>query len=218
MACLDFTSDVHKKTTRDYMVRVPNKGLLAEKAKQWGYDYWDGDRLIGYGGYKYDGRWRPVAEKMAKHYGLKVGDRVLDVGCGKGFLLYEFTQALPGISVSGLDVSTYAIEHAKPEVRSCLQFGNAVALPFQDGAFDFVVSLATLHNLPLESLIRAVREVDRVGKGSSYILVESWRNDVEKANLLAWQNTCESFFGVDTWEWIFRFCRHRGDWGFMFFE
>ena len=115
MAYVDFISSVHKKTKRDYLGRVNEypKVKAAEKAKKWGFDYWDGDRRICYGGYTYDGRWQKVARAMAEHYGLKPGDKVLDVGCGKGFLLYDFTQLVPGIKVAGLDISQYAIKNAK---------------------------------------------------------------------------------------------------------
>src|SRR5207244_3156982 len=104
-------SSLHKATKRDYVKRVLEapKAACAEVALKWGKDYWDGDRRYGYGGYRYDSRWRPVAQAMVDHYGLKPGSRVLDVGCGKGFLLYEFTQVLPGVQVAGIDLSSYAI-------------------------------------------------------------------------------------------------------------
>src|SRR5580700_8909138 len=112
---IDFVQTLSASTKRDYVQRVVqyDKAECAATAKQWGRDYWDGDRRYGYGGYRYDGRWRAVAEAMARHYGIKPGDRILDVGCGKGYLLYEFTQAVPGIEVRGLDASSYGIEHAK---------------------------------------------------------------------------------------------------------
>ena len=115
MAYLDFISLLHKSTTRDYVARVTEypKAKAAEKAKTWGYDYWDGDRRWGYGGMNYDGRWLKVAKAMAEHYGIKAGDKILDVGCGKGFLMYDFTLAVPGVEVFGLDISEYAKEHSK---------------------------------------------------------------------------------------------------------
>jgi ubiquinone/menaquinone biosynthesis C-methylase UbiE len=156
---------------------------------------------------------------MAKHYGLKAGDRILDVGCGKGFLVHEFTRAVPGVEVAGLDLSEYAIANAKDEVKPFLKVGNALSLPYPDNSFDFVVSLGTLHNLPIMQVSTAVREIQRVGKGhKKYIMVESFRNERERANLLYWQLTCESFHDVDNWEWIYRQCGYQGDWGFIFFE
>src|SRR6185295_19477696 len=153
---IDFISPLHKKTKRDYLARVNEfpKAEAAKLAKQFGKDYWDGDRKVGYGGMRYDGRWRVVAEAMAKHYGLKAGDKILDVGCGKGFLLHDFTQVVPGIQVAGLDISSYAIEHAKAEVKSFLRTGNAVELPWPAGSFDLVISINTLHNLYLYDLFK----------------------------------------------------------------
>lgn len=221
MACIDFVGQLHSRTKRDYIGRVlsSDKAACAEVAKKYGRDYWDGERQYGYGGYKYDGRWRPVAEAMAGHYGLKRGQRILDVCCGKGYLLYEFTQAVPGLEIAGIDISAYAVSHAKEEVRPCLQVGHAKALPYPDRSFDFVVSLGGLHNLPLKELFDAIREIERVGRGGKkYIMVESWRNERERANLLYWQLTCESFHDVKNWEWIYRQCGYQGDWGFIFFD
>ncbi|MCK5236996.1 MAG: methyltransferase domain-containing protein, partial [Deltaproteobacteria bacterium] len=118
MAYIDFLSTIHKATKRDYIGRVNEypKAKAIKIAKRYDKEYWDGDRKFGFGGYRYDGRWRVVAEQIAKHYGLKPGDRILDVGCGKAFLLYEFTQVVPGVEVAGIDISQYAIENAKEEV------------------------------------------------------------------------------------------------------
>ena len=176
MAYVDFVGALHNRTKRDYVGRVVqyDKAACSEVAKKYGQDYWDGERHYGYGGYRYDGRWLPIAEAMARHYGLKAGDRVLDVGCGKGFLLHELSRAVPGIHVQGIDVSEYAIANAKEEVKPFLEVGSAVSLPYADNSFDYVVSLGTLHNLPIRHLFDGVKEIDRVGKGGSkYIMVES---------------------------------------------
>lgn len=220
MAELDFISLVHKSTKRDYLARVTEypKAKAAEKARQFGFDYWDGDRLTGYGGMRYDGRWRKVAEAMAKHYGIKPGDRILDVGCGKAFLLYDFTQVVPGVTVTGLDISSYAIEHAKEEVKPFLQQGHARKLPFADRSFDLVVSLNTLHNLYNFELHDALREIERVGRANKFICVESYRNEAEKVNLMYWQLTCEAFCTPDEWQWWFKTTGYTGDHGFIYFE
>lgn len=220
MACIDFISELHKKTKRDYIARVTgnDKAECARIAKEYGYDYWDGDRKYGYGGYRYDGRWRSVAEKLAEYYDLKPGNKVLDIGCGKAHLLYELSQAVPGIIVKGIDISSYALEHAKDEIRDNLQLGNAQELPFSDNEFDLVISLATLHNLKVFELKKAIQEIERVSKGNSYIMVESYRNDKEEANLLYWQLTCASYYSVDEWEWLYKEWGYTGDYSFIFFE
>jgi len=220
MAYIDFISPLHKKTQRDYVARVTEfpKAEAAKLAKQFAKDYWDGDRKVGYGGMRYDGRWRVVAENMAKHYNLKAGDRILDIGCGKAFLLYEFTQVVPGIEIAGLDISEYAIENAKEETRPFLTAGHANKLPYDDDAFDFVLSINTLHNLHCYDLDAALREMNRVAKKDKYLVVESYRNEEEKANLLYWQLTCESFCTPEEWEWWFKQTGYDGDHSFIYFE
>lgn len=217
---IDFLGSLHKSTSRDYVQRVVDydKAECAATARQWGYDYWDGDRRFGYGGYVYDGRWRTVADAMVQHYGLKAGDRVLDVGCGKGFLLYEFTQVVDGIEVAGIDISAYGIANAKPEIQPFLQVGSCVELPWEDNSFDYVYSITTLHNLYNYELKSAVQEIERVARDAKYICVESYRNEREKANLLYWQLTCETFFSPKEWEWAYKEYGYTGDFGFIYFE
>ena len=223
MSYIDFMSVVHKSTQRDYLARVNDpeypKAKAAELAKRWGYDYWDGDRRINYGGYRYmEGRWEKVARAMAEHYGIKPGDRILDVGCGKGFMLFDWTKVLQGVEVHGIDISGYAIANAKEEIRDCVQVGNATSLPWSDQSFDLVYSLNTLHNLHCYDLDRALREMQRVGRQHKYLCVESYRNETEKANLLYWQVTCEAFNTPEEWEWWFRQTGYTGDHSFIYFE
>tara|TARA_B100002052_G_C15857487_1_gene588319 strand:- start:143 stop:811 length:669 start_codon:yes stop_codon:yes gene_type:complete len=217
---LDFISKLHTGTRRDYLQRVVehDKAECAAKAKKWSFDYWDGDRQFGYGGMRYDGRWLPVAEEIAAHYGLKAGDRILDIGCGKGFLLYEFTCAIPGIEVVGIDISQYGIDNAKEEMRPFMNQGSCTELPFEDGAFDFVYSINTFHNLLNFELFDALKEMQRVGSDRRYICVESYRSEREKMNLLYWQLTCETFYTPEEWAWFYDFAGYTGDMDFIFFE
>ena len=223
MAYVDLMSAIHKSTQRDYLARVNDpeypKAKAAALAKQWGHDYWDGDRRICYGGYRYiEGRWEKVARAMVEHYGIKPGDKILDVGCGKGFLMYDFTKVVPDLDLHGIDISDYAIQNSKPEIRSRLQVGNAVSLPFPDDHFDFVFSITTLHNLHCYDLYRALREIERVGKKDKYICVESYRTEQEKANLLYWQVTCEAFNTPEEWDWWFKQTGYSGDHSLIYFE
>ena len=215
-----FVNQLHTSTSRDYLARVNamDKAVAAELATQWERDYWDGDRLTGYGGYKYDGRWRPVAQSLVQHYDLQPGMKVLDVGCGKGFLLFDLMETCPGLEVRGIDISTYALEHAKEEVKDyCIQ-ASAERLPFPDHNFDLVISINTLHNLYNYQLRSALRDISRVSRGLSYICVESYRNEREKVNLMYWQLTCRSFHTPA--EWLFEFAEssYTGDYEFIYFE
>ena len=217
---IDFITDHHRKTKRNYLERVNkvNKAECAIKAKKWDYDYWDGSRDINYGGYKYDGRWEPIAKKIIEYYKLKPNSKILDVGCGKGFILYEFKKLLLNCEVKGLDISSYAIKNAKNEVKKDLIVGNANNLPFEKDYFDLVISLNTLHNLYCYDMKKALSEIERVGKSKKYICMESYRNEFEKMNLLYWQVTCECFFTPDEWKWWFDLVEYKGDHSFIYFE
>jgi ubiquinone/menaquinone biosynthesis C-methylase UbiE len=220
MAYVDFLTAVHTSTRRNYVERVVqhDKAAIAEVSIQFGRDYWDGERQYGYGGYHYDGRWRPVAEAMASHYHLQPGASILDVGVGKGFLLYELTQVVPGAQVAGIDISNYAIEHAKAEVKPFLRVGDASSLPYSNRSFDLVYSINTLHNLYLNDLWAALGEIQRVGRGAKHITVEGYRSEREKMNLLYWQLTCRAFHTPSEWEFVFARAGYTGDYGCIYFE
>ena len=223
MAYVDFMSVLHKSTSRDYLARVNEleypKAKAAKLAKQWGHDYWDGDRRINYGGYKYiSGRWEKIARAMIQHYDLPPTPKILDVGCGKGFLLYDFLQVLPQAQIFGIDISQYAVEHAKEEIKDRLQIGNATELPWPDNYFDLVISINTFHNLYNYELNVALREFERVGKANKYLCVESYRSEEEKTNLLYWQVTCETFCTPQEWDWWFKQANYCGDYSFIYFE
>ena len=223
MTYIDFMSVLHKSTERDYLERVNDpdfpKAKSAQLAKKWGYDYWDGDRRINYGGYKYiEGRWEKVAREMTNHYTLPKNPKILDVGCGKGFLLFDFLKVMPDAEIFGIDISEYAIQNSKEEIRDNLLLGNATNLPWPDNYFDLVFSINTFHNLHNYDLEPALKELERVGKDNKYICVESYRTEQEKANLLYWQVTCEAFCTPEEWEWWFKKTCYTGDYSFIFFE
>lgn len=220
MAYRDFVSLIHKSTPRDYLARVTerDKAEVAELAIQFGYDYWDGSRQTGYGGYRYDGRWRKVADAMVATYGIRPGMRILDVGSGKGFLLHDLLEACPGVEVAGIDISEYAIEHTMESVKPFVQVGSAAALPWPDQHFDLVISITTLHNLYIQDLWPAFGEIERVGRGARYICVEAYRNEREKMNLMYWQLTCRAFHTPEEWAFVFDQTGYKGDHEFIYFE
>ncbi len=220
MPVREFVSLVHKSTPRDYLARVTerDKAEVAELALQWDHDYWDGSRQTGYGGYRYDGRWRKVADAMVAAYGIKPGMRILDVGSGKGFLLHDLAESCPGVEVAGIDISVYGVEHTMESVRPFVQVGNATMLPFPDRHFDLIISINTLHNLYNYELWQAFHEIERVSRGAKYICVEAYRNEREKVNLLYWQMTCRIFHTPKEWDFVYRKTGYSGDFEYIYFE
>jgi SAM-dependent methyltransferase len=217
---LEIVTPLHKATKRDYIGRMmDDKVACMIKAKEYEFDYWDGDRRFGYGGYRYmEGRWTPVAQTLIDIYGLTNGSKVLDVGCGKAFLLYEMKKLLPGLHVTGLDISKHGLAEAKPEIRPHLFLYRAQdAYPFGDKQFDLVISLGTLHNLRIFELEAAVKEIERVGQ-NKYIMVEGYRNELELFNLECWALTAESLFHTSEWIWLYNHFGYTGDYEFIYFE
>jgi len=210
----------YKSMPRDYFARMnPEKPEVMKIAKEYGKDFWDGDRKYGYGGYSYDGRWKSVAERIVKQYDLKDYYRILDIGCGKGYLLYELKQINPTFQVYGLEQSRYAIDNAKPEVKDRIEWGIAERLPWTQNYMDMVISLGTLYNLPIYDLKDAIQEIERVGKlNRKYITMESFRNDKERINLFCWALTAESYFSNKEWEWLLKEFGYTGDYSLFFFE
>lgn len=212
-------NQLHKQTARNYIARMnDDKVGCMRVANAFDRDFWDGERRFGYGGYRYDGRWKVVAEELITTYKLPSDASLLDVGCGKGFLLYEFSRLLPAARLQGFDISTYGIENAKPEIRDRLFVHQAQApYPFADKEFEFVFSLTTLHNLQVFDLKAALQEMSRVGH-KQYLVVESYRNEQELFNLQCWALTCRAFFTPDEWRWLFHEFGYDGDYEFIFFE
>lgn len=216
----NFVTSLHQSTKRDVLARmVDDKVKCMLKAKEYEQDYWDGDRRFGYGGYKYlPGRWKPVAQTLIDTYRLKSGSRVLDVGCGKGFLLYEMQQIVPGLELVGFDISKHGLASAPADLKAKLFNHRAQdAFNFADNEFDLVISLGCLHNLHIFELQTALTEIERVGK-QGYIMLESYRNEQELFNLQCWALTCESFFDTAEWIWLYKHFGYTGDYEFIYFE
>lgn len=212
----------HSGVRRDYRARVNDaeipKHRASTLAKLWDWEYWDGDRRTGYGGYHFkEGFWTPLAKKLIKEYGLTNRSTVLDIGCGKGFLLAEFQELLPGIQIRGLDISQYAIDNAHQSVREKITFGSATKLPFEKNSFDLIICINVLHNLEAPDLFDALQEIVRVSN-RSYLVVESYDSEIQKENLLYWQLTCEAFLRPVEWAWWFKLTGYDRDFEFIFFD
>jgi cyclopropane fatty-acyl-phospholipid synthase-like methyltransferase len=203
--------DRYPRVQRNITAREAARPAQRAIARQFGLEYFDGERGQGYGGYRYDGRWLAIAERMRDYYGLKPGDAILEVGCAKGFLLHDFRQAIPGVRVAGLDISPYAVKHAMDDVKAVLAVGSAEALPFAGRSFDLVISINTIHNLGLDACRRAIREMERVSRRFKYLQVDSYRNDEEREKFERWQLTALTHFAPDGWRTIFGEVGYTGD-------
>jgi SAM-dependent methyltransferase len=205
------------KGTRNVAARAAGKSPeVIRIAREFGREYFDGPREYGYGGYRYDGRWQPVARDIIAHFGLKPGDRVLDIGCAKGFLVKDLLAACPGLEAFGLDVSRYALDHCEPETIGRLHLGSAEDLPFPDGSFAAVLAINVLHNLPRERCLTALREIERLAPGRGFVQVDCYRTEAERALFLDWVLTAESHGPPEFWEGMFRGAGYTGDYWWTF--
>lgn len=183
-----------------------------EIAREFGEDFFDGDRRHGYGGFYYNPRfWEPVIPTFQAHFGIRPSDSILDIGCAKGFMLYDLTRMIPGIRVRGLDISEYAISRSIPEIRPFLDLGSADSLPYRDDSFDFVFSITTLHNLPVNRLKMALNEIERVSRRGSFITVDAYRDQAGKERMAAWNLTAKTMLHVSEWEELFESVGFSGD-------
>lgn len=203
----------YPKAKRDISSR---KNLKTEEdrelARQFGKDFFDGDRKHGYGGFSYSPRfWQPVIPAFQKFYNLTSENKILDVGAAKGFMLYDFTKIISGIEVKGIDVSSYAVENAIEEIKPHLKVADARDLPFEDNSFDLVISINTVHNLEKEDLAKALLEIQRVSKKNSFITVDAYQNDEEKELMNAWNLTAKTIMHVDEWKKFFFEIGYTGD-------
>lgn len=181
-------------------------------AREFGKAFFDGDRSHGYGGFSYNPRfWQPVIPDFQSHYGLSCKSSVLDIGCAKGFMLYDLSNLIPGIAVKGVDISEYAIKNAVPEICDHVHVANAIDLPFSDNSFDLVISITTVHNLERSDCIRALQEIERVSRGQSFITVDAYHNEEERSRMNAWNLTAKTVLHVDEWRELFKEAGYTGD-------
>jgi SAM-dependent methyltransferase len=181
-------------------------------ARQFGREFFDGERRHGYGGFNYNARfWQPVVPTFREHFGLTGTSSVLDVGCAKGFMLHDFAELIPDITVKGVDVSAYAIENAIEDMKPHVRVADAKALPFPDKSFDVVISINTIHNLPRDECGRALREIERVASKGAFVTVDAYRDEAERERMLAWNLTAQTIMHVDEWKAFFAQHGYRGD-------
>jgi ubiquinone/menaquinone biosynthesis C-methylase UbiE len=203
----------YPRTKRNVKERGQSKTEEIRKvARQFGKDFFDGEREYGYGGFNYSPRfWQPVIPDFIRHYSLDRNCSLLDVGCAKGFMLYDLSLLLPGIEVKGIDISSYAVLNCIDSMRPYLQVANAKSLPFADNTFDVVISINTVHNLEREECGKALQEIERVSKGKSFITVDAYRTEDEKAAMYDWNLTAKTIMHADEWKSFFKEVGYTGD-------
>lgn len=203
----------YPQASRDLDKRVAVKTEEDRRiARMFGKDFFDGDRKHGYGGYQYHPRfWQPVIKTFKDYYDLTPESRILDVGCAKGFMLYDFMQMIPGITIEGIDISEYAIENAKEEVKPFLRVADARELPYEDNSFDLTISITTLHNLDKKKCGRALLELERVSRSNKFVTLDAYRNKEEKERMNNWNLTALTYMHVDEWKKFFEETGYTGD-------
>ena len=203
----------YPKTKRDLEKRLNEKTEEDRAiAKKFEREFFDGERRTGYGGFQYNPRfWQPVVPTFKDFYKLNKNSSILDVGCAKGFMLHDFKKLIPGIKVSGIDISNYAISNCIETVKSDLLVADARDLPFEDNSFDLVISITTIHNFDIEGCKTALKEIERVSKKDSFITVDAYHNENEKKIMQAWNLTAETILHVDDWKKLFNEARYKGD-------
>lgn len=203
----------YPKSKRDLTKRLEEKTAEDRAlARRFGKEFFDGERSHGYGGFSYNSRfWEPVIPTFKEYYNLDENSKILDIGCAKGFMLHDFQRLIPGIEVQGIDISSYAIENAKEEVKDKLQVANALKLPYPDNSFDLVISVTTLHNLEKEDMKQALNEIMRVTKKDAFITLDAYRDEEEKKRMEAWNLTALTMMHTKEWELFFKECKYTGD-------
>jgi SAM-dependent methyltransferase len=181
-------------------------------ARNFGKEFFDGDRKHGYGGFKYDPKfWQPVIPTFKKYWNLTSENSILDVGCAKGFMLFDLYKMIPGINLAGVDISEYAINNSPEEIKKNLTIANVKKLPFPPKSFDVVISINTIHNLEKDECALALQEISRVSKKHSFVTVDAYRNDEEKKRMMEWNLTAKTIMSVNDWISFFKKVNYKGD-------
>ena len=215
---INLITNNHKKTKRNYLKRMLNRKVETMKvSKKYEYDYWDGSRKFGYGGYYYDGRWKEIAKKIIKKYKLTSKSKVIDFGCGKGYLIYELSNILNSNNIYGVDISKYAIKNVPKSIKSKTKvYDVRNGLNYKAKQFDLAISINLIHNFELPELKNFLNSIVKISK-KSFISTESYRNDRELFNLQCWALTCNSFFSEKEWKWLFQEYNYDRDYELIYF-
>ena len=178
-------------------------------------NFFDGDRNFGYGGFNYDGRWLPIADRIVKHYGLKDSSRVLHLNCEKGFLLNDLKQVKPTLQIFGTENSDYAIEHAMDDVKTRIKKVSSIELPFPDNFFNLVIGLSYVYTYSLADAVKALKEINRVGTGNSFITLATYETESEYFLFKDWTLLGTLLLKKKEWISVMEHAGYEGDYSFI---
>ena len=203
----------YPKSKRNLDKRLSEKSPeIVKIARKFGKEFFDGDRKFGYGGLTYHPKyWVNVVKDFVEYYKIKPDAKILDVGCAKGYMVYDFKRQYPGLEMHGVDISEYAIKNCHPEVKDNLQVGKAESLKFEDNYFDLVISINTVHNLELKDCVNSIKEISRVSKGNSFITVDAYNSDEEKERMFKWNLTAKTIMSTNDWKDTFKKIGYNGN-------
>lgn len=203
----------YPKVNRDLTKRLEQKSEEVRKiARKFGKEFFDGERQYGYGGFSYNPKfWTEVVKDFVEYYNLKDGSKILDVGCAKGFMLYDFKKYNETFDLHGVDVSEYAIRNSVEDVKEKLKIADAKSLPYEDNTFDLVIAINTIHNLDYKECAVSLNEISRVSKKNAFLTVDAYRNEEEKKRMSAWNLTAKTIMSVDNWIEFFKENNYDGD-------
>ena len=211
-----FKINYYKSSKKDNRASITKRRTIINKIIAWerGKEYYDGNRLNGYGGFRYDGRWKNILPKFIKRYKLKSGSKVLDVGCKKGFLLKDLKELVPGIKICGIEDHVYPLKQSMKEVKKNLKFSSYCSLPFKNKSFDAVFAFHCIYRLNFGDTIQAIKEIQRVAKKYSYITLGAYSDQKGKELYDKWGIISTCHLHVDDWKKIFKHIKYKGDYSF----
>ena len=206
----------NRKNISGLRVKVSNR--LRKKLQKFPKEYFDGKRAHGYGGYYYNPKFfRKIVKAMIKYYKLDNTSKILDIGCAKGFMMYEFKKALPACEIRGIDISRYCKVHALKEIKKYINIGTCEKLPYPNKYFDFVVSISTIHNVTKARINRSLKEIVRVCKKNAFVRIKAYKNESERKKINDWNIVAKSNLSEKYWLKLFKKTNYIYDYQFSKF-
>ena len=207
-----------KNRNKVALARVKINKRKRTRIKKFGKEYFDSKREYGYGGYYYNKKFfRRIAKAFISHYKLNNNSKILDVGCAKGFLMYDIKYFLPKAEVRGIDISKYCKQKSIKSVKKYIKVASCDKIPFKENYFDFVVSISTIHNLAEKKIPKAFKELLRVGKKKFFVRLKAHENFKEKKFIDDWNIVAKSNLSKKQWLKLFKRVKYKGDYDFSKF-